>query len=97
MFKEKENKVIVTRWFAQFWGNPANVEVVDELGTPDVLVHYPMHGPRRGRENVKKMMTEFREAFPDLKFLGGGGSYCGRGLCGGPLGRRWHAHGPCFQ
>jgi hypothetical protein len=25
-----------------------------------------MHGPIRGRENVKKIMTEFRAAFPDL-------------------------------
>jgi hypothetical protein len=44
------------------------VAIVDELGTPDVLVHYPMHGPRLGREAVKKMMTEFRAAFPDLNF-----------------------------
>jgi predicted ester cyclase len=68
MSKEQENKAIVTRWFANFWGDPADVPIVDELGTPDVLVHYPMHGPRKGRENVKKMMIEFREAFPDLNF-----------------------------
>jgi predicted ester cyclase len=68
MSKEQENKVIVTRWFKEFWGNPWNPNVVDELGTPDVLVHYPMHGPRRGREEVKKFMTEFREAFPNLNF-----------------------------
>jgi predicted ester cyclase len=68
MSKEKENKAIVTRWFEQFWGKAGNLGIVDELGTPDVLVHYPMHGPRRGREAVKTMMTEFREAFPDLNF-----------------------------
>jgi len=31
-----------------------------------------MHGPRKGRETVKKMMTELREAFPDLNFWGVG-------------------------
>lgn len=68
MSKESENKEIVGRWFKAFWGNPAEILIVDELGTPDVLVHYPMHGPRKGREEVKKFMTEFREAFPDLNF-----------------------------
>lgn len=72
MSKEQQNKAIVERWFKEFWGNPWNPAVVDKLGTPDVLVHYPMHGPRKGRETVKKMMTEFREAFPDLNFWGVG-------------------------
>jgi predicted ester cyclase len=70
MSKETENKAIVARWFEKFWGNPADISIVDELGTSDILVHYPMHGPIRGRENVKKMMTEFRAAFPDLNFWG---------------------------
>lgn len=72
MSKEEQNKAVVERWFKEFWGNPWNPAVVDELGTPDVLVHYPMHGPRKGREVVKTMMTEFREAFPDLNFWGVG-------------------------
>lgn len=68
MSKEQENKKIVARWFKEYWGNPWNPKVVDEFGTSDVLVHYPMHGPRRGREEAKKFMTEFRDAFPDLNF-----------------------------
>jgi predicted ester cyclase len=72
MSKEQENKAIVGHWFEKFWGNPADVSIVDELGTPDILVHYPMHGPIRGREKVKKLMNEFREAFPDLNFWGVG-------------------------
>jgi hypothetical protein len=31
-----------------------------------MLLKYSLHEPRRGREGVKKFMTEFREAFPDL-------------------------------
>ena len=73
MSKETTNKAIVTEWFTKFWGNPVDLSVIDKLAAPDVLVHYPMHGPIRGRENVKAMMTEFREAFPDLNFWGVGG------------------------
>lgn len=40
MSKEQQNKAIVERWFKEFWGNPWNPAVVDELGAPDVLVHY---------------------------------------------------------
>jgi predicted ester cyclase len=72
MSKETDNKAIVEQWFKKFWGNPVDLSVVDDLGAPDVLVHYPMHGPIRGRAAVKKMMTEFREAFPDLNFWGVG-------------------------
>ncbi len=68
MSKESENKEIIGRWFTAVWGNPADISIVDELGTPDILVHYPMHGPRKGRDAVKKFLTEFREAFPDLNF-----------------------------
>jgi hypothetical protein len=34
--KEQENKAIVGRWFKEFWGNPWNPNVVDELATPDI-------------------------------------------------------------
>jgi predicted ester cyclase len=70
MSKEQENKAIVGRWFKEFWGNPWNPDIVDELGAPDILLQYSMHAPRRGREEVKKFMTEFRDAFPDLNFWG---------------------------
>lgn len=72
MAKVQENKAIVTQWFKKFWGNPADISIVDELGAPDILVYYPMHGPIRGRDKVKKMMREFRAAFPDLNFWGVG-------------------------
>lgn len=72
MSREAANRAIVEQWFKKFWGNPVDLSVVDELGAPDLLVHYPMHGPIRGRDAVKKMMAEFREAFPDLNFWGVG-------------------------
>ena len=65
-----ENKAIVGRWFTEFWGNPWNPAVVDELAAPDIRFEYSMHAPRRGREDVKKFAIEFRAAFPDLNFWG---------------------------
>ena len=68
--KSQDNKAIVGRWFTEFWGNPWNPKIVDELGAPDILLQYSLHAPRRGREDVKAFMTGFREAFPDLSFAG---------------------------
>jgi predicted ester cyclase len=33
-------------------------------------MHYSLHEPRRGREDVKSFMSDFRAAFPDLNFWG---------------------------
>lgn len=70
MSKEQENKAVIGRWFAGFWGNPWNSEIIDELAAPDMLLQYSLHNPRRGREDIKAFMTGFREAFPDLDFQG---------------------------
>jgi predicted ester cyclase len=66
----ENNKEIVGRWFKEFWGNPWNPAIVDELAAPDILLQYSLHAPRRGRDDVKAFMTAFREAFPDLNFWG---------------------------
>lgn len=70
MSKEQENKAIVGRWFKEFWGNPWNPRVVDNLAAPDILLQYSLHAPRRGRDDVRAFMMAFREAFPDLSFAG---------------------------
>ena len=72
MSKEDQNKAIVAEWFKRFWGNPYDETVIDELGADDLTVFYPMHGPRKGKAEVKKFMAEFHEAFPDLNFWGVG-------------------------
>jgi len=68
----QENKEVVTRWFTEFWGNPWNPKIIDELATSEILVHYPMHEPKKGRAAVANFMTDFRDAFPDLNFRGVG-------------------------
>jgi predicted ester cyclase len=67
---EQDNKAIVQRWFTEFWGNPWNPGVIEELAAPDIRFEYSMHKPRRGREDVRAFATEFRAAFPDLNFWG---------------------------
>ena len=47
-----------------------NLDIVDELAAPDMLLQYSLHAPRRGREDIKAFMTGFRDAFPDLNFWG---------------------------
>ena len=64
------NKAIVGRWFKDFWGNPWDERIIDELAAPDIYFHYPMHPPMRGREAVRRFIAEFRAAFPDLNFWG---------------------------
>jgi hypothetical protein len=70
MSKEDDNKAIVGRWFTDFWGKTCNLAVVDELAAPDMLLQYSLHEPRRGRDDIKAFMTDFRAAFPDLNFWG---------------------------
>lgn len=70
MSKEQENKAIIGRRFAGFWGNPWHPEIINELAAPDMLLQYSLHNPRRGHADITAFMTGFREAFPDLKFEG---------------------------
>jgi predicted ester cyclase len=70
MSNENDNKAVVGRWFADFWGTKCNLGIVDELAAPDMLLQYSLHAPRRGREDIKAFMTDFRAAFPDLNFWG---------------------------
>ena len=70
MSMQDDNKAIVGRWFTDFWGETCNLSVVDEIAAPDMLLKYSLHEPRKGREDVKAFMTDFRAAFPDLNFWG---------------------------
>lgn len=70
MSKEEDNKAVVGRWFTEFWGKNVNLAVVDEIAAPNMLLKYSLHAPRRGREDIKTFMMDFRSAFPDLSFWG---------------------------
>lgn len=64
----EENKAVVARWFADFWGSDFAPGVIDELAAPDIRFEYSLHKPLRGRDEVRKFALTFREAFPDLGF-----------------------------
>ena len=70
MSKESDNKALIGRWFDKFWGKTCDLSIVDELADPNMLLQYSLHEPRRGREDIKAFMTDFRRAFPDLHFWG---------------------------
>lgn len=70
MSKEEQNKAVVGRWFTEFWGKNPDLAVIDEIAAPDMLLQYSLHEPRRGREDIKAFMTDFRAAFRDLSFWG---------------------------
>jgi predicted ester cyclase len=70
MSKESDNKAVVGRWFTDFWGKKVNLAVIDEIAAPDMLLKYSLHAPRRGRDDIRAFMTDFRAAFPDLNFWG---------------------------
>jgi O-6-methylguanine DNA methyltransferase len=65
--KQDDNKDVVGAWFTHFWGKTCNLQIVDEIAAPDMLLKYSLHEPRRGRADIKAFMTDVRNAFPDLK------------------------------
>ena len=70
MSKASDNKAVVGRWFTEFWGKNVNLDVINEIAAPDMLLKYSLHAPRRGQDDIKAFMTDFRAAFPDLNFWG---------------------------
>ena len=70
MSLQDDNKAVVGRWFTDFWGKTCDLSVVDEIAAPDMLLKYSLHEPRKGHEDIKAFMTDFRAAFPDLNFWG---------------------------
>src|SRR3954462_5655524 len=70
MSLQDDNKAIVGRWFTDFWGKTCDLGVVGEIAAPDMLLKYSLHERRKGREDIKAFMTDFRAAFPDLNFWG---------------------------
>ena len=65
---EEQNKAIFRRYLEEAW-NQSNLEVIDEI-----FDRYISHQPNgsvheRGPEDVKRFVSEFRAAFPDLRLI----------------------------
>ena len=65
---ETANKALVARWFDGFWGSTWDPAVIAAVAAPDMLLQYSLHAPRRGRDDIRAFMEDFRAAFPDLAF-----------------------------
>jgi predicted ester cyclase len=70
MSLQDDNKAVVGRWFTDFWGTTFNLSVINDVAAPDMILKYSLHEPRRGRDDIKAFMIDFRTAFPDLEFWG---------------------------
>ena len=70
MSKEEDNKALVGRWFAEFWGETCKLSVVDELAAPDMLLQYSLHALRRGRDDIKAFMSGFRASCSRISISG---------------------------
>ena len=61
-----ENKALVRRCFKEIWSR-GNVDLIDQLVVPNYENHDPAGPmPGTGRDGLKKHVTAYRTAFPDL-------------------------------
>src|SRR5215510_1191170 len=60
-------KSVVRRFFAEAWNNK-DLTLVDELISPSYVGHdVVLTHAERGPDRIKRIMTSFRAAFPDLQ------------------------------
>jgi predicted ester cyclase len=61
----EHNKAVIRRIFEEII-NQGNLDLADELLTPDTDVHVPFEDPGDGPQALKKIVGGLREGFPDL-------------------------------
>src|SRR2546421_5697999 len=60
----EENKMLARR-FGEVWGG-ADLEIVDNLAAPGILVYYPLLGQAiEGPEAFKQLLDQWHTTFPD--------------------------------
>ncbi len=64
----QENKEIAKRFFAETWIKE-NLEIVDELTSPDFKAHYPIFPEPLDREGFKSFVEAVHTGFPDLQLI----------------------------
>ncbi|CAJ0552577.1 Ff.00g006550.m01.CDS01 [Fusarium sp. VM40] len=60
--EEQKNLEAIGEYFTEYWGK-GNAAIVDKLCADNFVINYPMHGPRYGKENAKKMLLELFPTF----------------------------------
>lgn len=61
----ERNKRVVQRFYEEMW-NEGNLEVADEVFSPEFVGHAPGDLGVRGPDGVKGFVQQWRDAFPDL-------------------------------
>src|SRR4051812_30108538 len=58
-------KQVLRRWLTGVWGG-GNLQLVDQLASPNYAYRTPTDGEVSGPEAIKGMVSTFRAALPDL-------------------------------
>ncbi len=61
----EDNKALVRRWVEECY-NPGNLALLDELFASDFVNHDPVRPDVRDLDGLKRLLSEQREALPDL-------------------------------
>ncbi len=64
--KSEERIGLLHRWYSEVWNNK-NLEAMDEFFTETCVVHLP-HETVTGREALKKAISQWLGAFPDMNY-----------------------------
>lgn len=64
----EENKALVRRIVEEAW-NKGNLAVVDELLSPDYVLHIPLPGEAPGRKGYEQAVSMHRTAFTDFRLM----------------------------
>jgi steroid delta-isomerase-like uncharacterized protein len=62
----EQNKALMRRFYDEVV-NGGNLNMIDELASPDFVDHEAFPGLAAGREGVKQFFSMLRAAFPDLR------------------------------
>jgi steroid delta-isomerase-like uncharacterized protein len=63
----EENKAVLRREVEELYNHTGNLDVVEQIFSPDYLSHEPTSGEVRGIEGARQFAATFRKAFPDLE------------------------------
>ena len=61
------NKAVLRREVEELYNHTGNLDVVEEIFSPDYVSHEPASGEVRGIEGARQFAATFRGAFPDLE------------------------------
>ena len=63
----EENKTVLRREVEELYNHTGNLDVVEEIFSPDYVSHEPTSGEVRGIEGARRFAATFRKTFPDLQ------------------------------